>query len=393
MEKSLLSVSCHTNLVIIVPYTACTLVQVEWSFDGAHPALAGEHCLRTREQNDALKKERLNAQKRLDEARRIADDMHRRSPARRGQLKAAAAVRASADHALLDRQQARGSGSDRLNGRPRPNSADPTIRSIPPATVAGSTSGELAGQEEALRRLQEQSDAVARRAVTVLSRSEQLGQTVDAPLVERESVEYLRPQTASARDPNPAACFVSSSDERQVPMIPPPSSASGAVNEIESIRNEAVPGPDHQDESSDPVVRPCGQELVTAPVHPQAYPDEEVATGAYTESRYAAYSQDLNLDMQLRFTAGVQAEDVEGGYESDLERDTVQQHHVAAEHAVDMLLQSLEQKVTDESAIEAFKNDNAWMDGYRKDVVSRSALHACFWSATGHVRLSVSSAM
>ena len=118
------------------------------------------------------------------------------------------------------------------------------------------------------------------------------------------------------------------------------------------------------------------------------YRDEEVATGAYSDARYAAYAQDLNLDMQLRFTAGVEAEDVEGGYESDLERDTVQLRHTAAAEAASMLVQSFEHEAT-EPGTGVFRNDNSWMDEYRKDVVSRSALflawqHALLERAATH---------
>ena len=81
----------------------------------------------------------------------------------------------------------------------------------------------------------------------------------------------------------------------------------------------------------------------------------------------------MNLDMQLRFTAGVKAEDVEGGYESDLERDTVQLRNTAAADAATMLVQSFEHEAT-EQGTSGFRDDNSWMDAYRKDVVSRYAL-------------------
>lgn len=357
----------------------CKFLQVAWSFDGTHPALAGEHCMRTREQNEALEKERLTAQQRLDESRRIVDDQQRRAPARRAQL--AAAARASADSAHS--QGASPSGQDLPNHQPRPRSAGPASRSTLQSTAAAVSSSRV-DQDEALQRLQLQSNAITQRAQAVLNRSEQLGQTFDAPMnAEIEASAQLRPQTAPTVRSEPPAEFATASAGHERPMMPQ-SSTPRVVNAGDDLCSHTVVS-NRQCLQAEALATESGTRSIVHGAESAAdqYRDEAVATGAYSDARYADYSQDLNLDMQLRYTAGVQAEDVEGGYESDLERDTLQLRQTAAADSASMLIQSFEHEAAAEQGAHAFRNDNCWMDEYRKDVVTRFDLFVLCQIAMG----------
>jgi hypothetical protein len=305
--------------------------------------------MRTREQNEALEKERLSAQRRLDEARRIADDQQRRAPARSASLAAAALSSTEVASSSGHRQQ-------------RSQSAGPASRAPVQRTfVAVSSSQADLSREQAFRHLEQQSNAIAQMAASVLNRSEQLGQTFDLPEdTERGASMQQRPQTAPTVASDPFA----EESEHQRPLMPQ-SSAAGVANGADSLCSE-VADLNHERLLLETAGNgPCSTHSGARSPAEQCR-DEAVATGVYSDSRYAAYSQELNYDMQLRFTSGCEVEDVEGGYESDLERDVVQQQKAAAEHAASMLLQSFEQEAAQAADADAFRNDNAWMDEYRK---------------------------
>jgi hypothetical protein len=331
--------------------------------------------MRTREQNEALEKERLSAQWSLDQSKRIADEQQCRAPARRAQL--AAAARAKADNVL--RRPGSASGHDSMQQPVRPHSAGPTSQASVPHTAQRITPISRS-QDEVFRRLQEQSNAVAQRAEAVLSRSEQLAQTFDPMNSERDASAMIRPQTAPATGPQHPAQFLIEKADLQQPTMSQ-SSAEGAIeHEVDSYANagngstrrmQPATATENSSYSNDHAKQAT---VVDDSDDDHHYTDEALATGAYSDARYAAYSQDLNLDMQLRFASGAQADDVERGFESDIERDAVQQQQTAAAQAANMLLlQGVECKADTIDTTDVFLKDNAWMDEYRKGVVNRCA--------------------
>lgn len=323
--------------------------------------------MRTLEQNEALEQERAAAQRAIEDARHAADEGQRRASARGAQL--AAAARASFESGAGARQSA----PARPGREPRSS-----------ARASGSGGRRAESMDEALSRLQQETDSVSHRAQQALARSVQLVQSFDGHMGEVEE-ERLERGGAARRsvDATSAHADAHSAPGRTVPSTPVANSQADAQQACMSAAATGAeasgnPGRVCWGDAPTPSASAAPHKLEESPASTGAAEDSEsdgaVATGAYSSMRYAAYSEELNVDMQLRFQAGLEAGNLEAGYESDLDRDNVHMQQNEAAEAAALLAQSLEHEAVDESA-QNFTNDNTWMDEYRKTVVSRCSPH------------------
>lgn len=274
-----------------------------WSFDGAHPALAKQHYLRTSQQNEALEWERVTAQGKLDMARAAAAEFRRR--------------------ALLKKRQCR-SASPRM---PAPEPSCNLDDAMQPATDLrvgeDGTSGicdrprRHASWDVDISQVQSQSAEVAARAEKVLQHSLHLAEGCKA-----------RNLDALCTDLPPQACQ-GIAQEHQKRGI----NAEHALNQPEDLHHANSPcsGIFHAGstvwpgegvacaptQTTEKAGRPCGGagddlsscgqqvDSCSQSCEPAGMPfNEAVASGKYSADRYAEYNKGLEEDMQIRMQAG-----------------------------------------------------------------------------------------
>lgn len=290
--------------------------QVRWSFDGAHPALAEQHYLRTKEQNDTLEQERAAAQRKLETARAAAAELRRRKRVQQQQCRSASPNIPAQGSAHGPERRRHPVGTSQLNGDSRCDRHE------------GDTHQSVCDMD--ISQIQHQSAEVAARAEQVLEHSLQLtkgcaelGLDVNRPCSEPGCLASPGPghrqqQSCSVVEAalicphqqrvqyEESSCAVDPENSSRTPPV-----QSGVAMEAESScvvdRHRGDTGElpaDVQQEGTSYAVRGTAGET--------AY-TEAVASGKFTEDRYAEYAKGLEQDMQIRMHAGQEMGNIGAG--------------------------------------------------------------------------------
>ena len=335
-------------------------MQVYWSFDEAHPALAAEHCLRTAKQSEAIAaaraaacaKAELASREAAAHARRLSlTQSHSRSrpSSRRG--------RTPGHHSAEGHGDASNGRSDgEVAGPGRPASAPVATRSRRrplPANVGAA--------QRAAAKLSKQCDDVERRASAAIARAAQLtksetwlqtdhaapsacpdfrarhrsadGNAAAPSLIDvtRASAEALRVQQACTGDETHAEVTTPRASTEVLPeaghataffAMHEADSGSlasaqprwGPLSDEETTAAEHQPGRHRQEQlRQEPVGAAVGMQAASEGDESGEEGQQDVALGRFTGGRYAAYEQQLAREMAARRGAGGAQHEPESG--------------------------------------------------------------------------------
>ena len=314
--------------------------QKQYAFDEAHPALAEQHYLRTREQNRMLEKERIIMA--ADGARSTVRSARSRSPSSiihpsDGQLRSS--VRKAAKS--RDQGSARLMRLEREGEELRQQSVDVQQRAL----------DAIAASERSSNRLERGGGGRSRTPSPAVGRP---------GAVYRSSSPYSSAYQGNAFGPPPPPSSLLRAREASVTATPPAVRGYYGDDEEERRGTDRLPqAMASQDEDAGSIT---GVVLASSALPPPSGPamtEEEllIASGAFHTEKYNEFNRQVDMEMDRRAMET-------GGYDSDLEREdeVIRRLHGPDEDDEEEAMAKNEK----DARASGWKDQDRWMDYYRQ---------------------------
>eukprot|EP00892_Ulva_mutabilis_P008665 jgi/Ulvmu1/6170/UM028_0026.1 len=287
-------------------------LQVYWSFDGAHPALAEQHYLRTKEQNDALEQERAAAQTKLQAARSAAAELDKQKQVLQQHRSASPSMRArdpptGGDEGLEYSSRSRG-------GSHRSSHAQHGVRGRNMSACRGD-----------IAHVQRRSEEVASQAEKVLKHSLQLARGCDQRglCLDIAGLELEPPPDARAMPQQQSTEHITTADAlvAELQSLEQVAQASAADVEVAfttacveaSSASKTLHESGRNSVAETAVTDQCPQDEQCSQARTDHVYDEPIASGVYSEGRYKEYQSELETDMRIRMQAGMDVGNLAAG--------------------------------------------------------------------------------